>query len=239
MPEAKPNAPEESLAGILWTVALTTALVVAAAWWVPAAHAATAVGIVFLGAVYLKLLHRGSDEAIRRAGLGLAGLLESAPIEPRRLVREGLRALLWTAAVMLVVFPPFWVGFHQWWAPTVAFRPPAWPSWSELGGQLLVVALPEEAFYRGYVLTALERRWPPRSRWFGVGLGRAWLVSSLFFALVHVMTQPNPARLAVFFPALLFAWVRLRTGGIGAAVLLHAASNVFASYLAQGYGLLR
>jgi len=62
MPEAKPNAPEESLAGILWTVALTTALVVAAAWWVPAAHAATAVGIVFLGAVYLKLLHRGSDE---------------------------------------------------------------------------------------------------------------------------------------------------------------------------------
>jgi membrane protease YdiL (CAAX protease family) len=44
------------------------------------------------------------------------------------------------------------------------------------------------------------------------------------------------ARLAVFFPALLFGWLRARTGGIGASVLFHASCNLYALLLGRGYG---
>jgi membrane protease YdiL (CAAX protease family) len=44
--------------------------------------------------------------------------------------------------------------------------------------------------------------------------------------------------LSVFFPSLLFGWLRARTGGIGASVFFHALCNLFAAYLARSYGLL-
>ena len=49
--------------------------------------------------------------------------------------------------------------------------------------------------------------------------------------------EPLPARLAVFFPALLFGWLRARTGGIGASVCLHAICNVYSQMLGRGYGV--
>jgi membrane protease YdiL (CAAX protease family) len=50
------------------------------------------------------------------------------------------------------------------------------------------------------------------------------------------MTDLDASRLAVFFPALVFGWLRQRTGGIGAPMLFHALSNSFTLYLAQSYG---
>ena len=44
-----------------------------------------------------------------------------------------------------------------------------------------------------------------------------------------------PERLAVAFPALLFGWLRAWRGGIGAALLVHAASNVYADILVRGW----
>jgi membrane protease YdiL (CAAX protease family) len=41
----------------------------------------------------------------------------------------------------------------------------------------------------------------------------------------------------VFFPSLLFGWLRARTGGIGAGTAYHASCNLFASLLGRGYGL--
>ena len=64
------------------------------------------------------------------------------------------------------------------------------------------------------------------------------VVTSAVFALGHLATVPEPARLAVFFPSLAFGWLRARTGGIGAGVLYHASCNLFASFLGRGYGLL-
>ena len=51
------------------------------------------------------------------------------------------------------------------------------------------------------------------------------------------MAVPPPARLAVFFPALLFGLLRAWRGGIGAAMLLHALSNVLAELLEKGFSL--
>jgi membrane protease YdiL (CAAX protease family) len=62
-------------------------------------------------------------------------------------------------------------------------------------------------------------------------------LAALIFAVGHVLTIPNPARLGVFVPALIFGWMRARTGGIGAAVLFHAMCNLLSAFLAEGYRL--
>jgi CAAX protease family protein len=63
--------------------------------------------------------------------------------------------------------------------------------------------------------------------------------SSALFALGHLCTEFNAARLAVFFPSLVFGFLRARTGGVGAGLVFHALCNLFASYLGQSYGFPR
>jgi membrane protease YdiL (CAAX protease family) len=65
------------------------------------------------------------------------------------------------------------------------------------------------------------------------------LLTSAIFAVGHLFTDLNPTRLAVFFPALVFGFLRARTRGIGASVVFHASCNLFAAYLVQSYGLGR
>jgi hypothetical protein len=138
-----------------------------------------------------------------------------------------------------VIFPPFFVGYRVDWH-TGPFHPGLPPEFLDnLQNQILVIALPEEAFFRGYLQTSLDDVWPARVRVLGVDLGPAVVVTSLIFAVGHLLTSPHPARLAVFFPSLLFGWLRSRTGGVGAGVLFHAACNLLVSVLAHGYGLGR
>ena len=47
--------------------------------------------------------------------------------------------------------------------------------------------------------------------------------------------EPRLDELATFFPGLLFGWLRARRDGIGAAVVLHALSNLFAETLVRGW----
>lgn len=92
--------------------------------------------------------------------------------------------------------------------------------------QLVVVALPEELFFRGLLLGLLERRFPPARRVLGGGIGLALVLSSLAFALIHLPKDGDPRALATFFPGLLFGWMRSATGSILAPTLTHAASNI-------------
>jgi membrane protease YdiL (CAAX protease family) len=101
--------------------------------------------------------------------------------------------------------------------------------------QLVVVAIPEELFFRGYLLERLEQVWPPTRRWLGAPVGLALLVCSALFALGHVLVVPNPQRLAVFFPALLFGWMRARTGSIAAGATFHALCNITSDVLHTSY----
>ena len=147
------------------------------------------------------------------------------------------RAFAWTVLIALVCLPPFWLGYVLWYQPGQPFRPAPPPALGgEVMGQLLVIALPEEAFYRGYLQTKLDDAWGTRTRLLGATVGPGLVVSAAIFALGHLATEVHPNRLAVFFPALLFGWLRARTGGIGSAVLVHASFNLFASYLARSYG---
>lgn len=92
--------------------------------------------------------------------------------------------------------------------------------------QLVVVALPEELFFRGLLLGLLERRFPPARRVLGGGVGLALVLSSLAFAMIHLPKDGDPRALATFFPGLLFGWMRSATGSILAPTLTHAASNI-------------
>jgi membrane protease YdiL (CAAX protease family) len=95
----------------------------------------------------------------------------------------------------------------------------------------VVVAIPEELFFRGYLMPALERRWPATRRLLGAPVGWALLLSSALFAIGHLVVVPNPQRLAVFFPALVFGWMRARTGSIAAGAFYHALCNVLSDLL--------
>jgi membrane protease YdiL (CAAX protease family) len=53
----------------------------------------------------------------------------------------------------------------------------------------------------------------------------------VLFALGHVLVDFNPQRLAVFFPALAFGWMRARTGSLAAGAVFHALCNLLADVL--------
>jgi membrane protease YdiL (CAAX protease family) len=97
--------------------------------------------------------------------------------------------------------------------------------------QWLVVGLPEELFFRGFLLRKLEARFPPRRRWLGGGVGLALVLSALAFALIHLPKEADPRALATFFPGLLFGWMRSATGSIFASTVTHGASNILARVL--------
>jgi uncharacterized protein len=216
---------------------VVTALVTAVSHLAPEAYANTAVGAVFLGATWLLVLRRDTA-TVRAFGLSLGGVTEPEPLDARRMARDSAGAVAWALAFALIFFPPFWLGYAHWWQ-TGRFALALPPEFgSQILGQLLVIALPEEAFYRGYLQTALDAGWSKRSRTIlGAKLGPGWLLSAAIFAVGHLLTIPHPSRLAVFFPALAFGWLRARTGGIGAGVVFHALCNLFTAVLAQSYGL--
>jgi membrane protease YdiL (CAAX protease family) len=101
--------------------------------------------------------------------------------------------------------------------------------------QVLVVALPEEIFFRGYLMSRLEERWPSRRRLWGAPVGWSLVVSSLLFGLGHFLVDFQPGRLAVFFPALVFGWMRQRTGSLAPATLFHALCNLFSETLHESF----
>ncbi|MEZ4400031.1 MAG: CPBP family intramembrane glutamic endopeptidase [Kofleriaceae bacterium] len=160
---------------------------------------------------------------------------------------------LYAGVALAVILPLFALGYVQFYQLAChsdllhRFTPPGtchrWhgfePHWPRQVGallefcavQLVVVALPEELFFRGCVLGLLERRWPPRYRLWGGGVGVALVVSSLLFAVIHLPKAGDPRALATFFPGLLFGWMRSATGSIGGSVAVHAASNIWVRVL--------
>ncbi|HEY0463504.1 MAG TPA: MrtC family glutamic-type intramembrane protease [Polyangiaceae bacterium] len=220
-------------------VAITagTTLVVALLSRLPDSYSATAVGFGFLAVTYFLVLRTDDSEKIARYGLSFAGLFDPEPLSLGRMARGVGQALLWALGLSLLFFPLFWLGFLWWWRIRVPFHAPRMNSFvSDFSGQLLVIALPEEAFYRGYLQSALDEVYPARFRVLGAELGPSLLITSALFALGHLCTEFNPARLAVFFPSLVFGYLRARTRSVAAGLVFHALCNLFASYLGQSYG---
>ncbi|MCK6504392.1 CPBP family intramembrane metalloprotease [Myxococcota bacterium] len=105
--------------------------------------------------------------------------------------------------------------------------------------QVFFVAIPEEFFYRGYVQTRLNELWPRRWLIFGAPMGWGAVVACLFFAFGHSLVQVQWWHFATFFPGMVFAWMRERTGGVVTGALFHAACNVLVVLLDNLYGVPR
>ena len=102
--------------------------------------------------------------------------------------------------------------------------------------QLLLVALPEEFFYRGYLQRRLDEARPSKRWKIGpVFLTRSILIVSVAFALGHFVIGWYPERLAVFFPSLMFGFLRDRTDGISASIFYHAACNLMVQITSVHY----
>ena len=85
---------------------------------------------------------------------------------------------------------------------------------------LLVVALPEELFFRGYLYDAFaEAGWEPV------------LPTALLFAAGHVALAATPIRAMTFFPGLLLGWGRKRAGNIYVPIAVHFLYNLCPSLI--------
>jgi membrane protease YdiL (CAAX protease family) len=230
---------------------LVTAVVTAGAAVLPDRYVATVIGFVFLGVTWA-LVWRGDDARVEASGLVLGGLVLPGKLDERRLARSLAQALAWAAACAAITFVPFFFGWRAFWHPrgSFALHVSALDALNEVFGQLVIIALPEEAFYRGYLQSRLDEampgfgyrtdpstgaRVPIRLDVLGASVGPAILVTSIVFALGHFATIRQPARLAVFFPSLLFGWLRCRTKGIGAGIAFHASCNLFSELLGRGF----
>ena len=181
----------------------------------------------------------GAPRLVRRRRRATMELLASyargAVWRPRALVRD----LGGVVVISAIVFPLFALGFHGWMtvmghAPR-GFRVPddLLEFWAK---NTLLIALPEELFYRGFLETRLERWWPTKRSVLGIPLGRTVFLASALFALGHFLGEYNPARLGPFFPAFLFSALTRRGGSIMGAVIFHGLCNTFSHLLAAGYG---
>lgn len=213
-----------------------TGLVTAVSSFLPDRYVATAVAAVFLLATWV-LVWRADDARVIRSGLALGGLVLPGALDRKELARSIVQALAWAAVFAAITFVPFYFGWQTYWHPRGTFhlRIGAPEVLNEIAGQLVIIALPEEAFYRGYLQSRLDEAMPWRVRFLGASIGPALVVTSIVFALGHFATIREPARLAVFFPSLAFGWLRARTGGVGAGVAFHASCNVFSELLGKGF----
>jgi len=152
------------------------------------------------------------------------------------------------AACIFGVLPLFVVGFYAWNRFACVHLPSLVPGtcWQLLHprfrvpdglpmlvlAQLVVVALPEELFFRGYLMGRLEDALPPTRTLWGAKVGWAWILQSLLFGLGHFLVRFDPLMLTRAIPGLLFGWLFARTRSILAGTIFHAACNVLVEILA-------
>ncbi len=138
---------------------------------------------------------------------------------------KSLRVFAWVTGIVLglaslfVVLVP-WFSFVQ--SPDLG---------QLLFQQIFVIALPEEFFFRGYLQERLKKLFPTERRFLGASVGAFLILTSLIFALSHSLITLQWWHPLIFFPSLVFGWLKEKTGTITAPILFHAACNVFSAHL--------
>ena len=167
---------------------------------------------------------------IRRRGLSL----EAYGLTMGNLKRD----LKWLALLVGIVFPVFAGGYHYYqkifFDNSISFNLPE--NFATLCVfHIVVVAFPEEVFYRGYLQGRLEELIPPKFSFLYARVGLGWLFASFLFAVGHLLVDGRFQRLGVFFPALLFGLMRKWTGTVVLPALFHGLCNIFMAVLEKSY----
>ncbi|MEL6349589.1 MAG: type II CAAX endopeptidase family protein [Myxococcota bacterium] len=150
------------------------------------------------------------------------------------------RALWLTAIVTLFIWPPFLISYHFFQTELNGMSPVGnLPKelLTLVAYQLFFVAIPEEFFYRGYFQTRLNEVFARRFLIFGTPMGWGSVLACLFFAFGHSLVLFQWWHFATFFPGMVFAWMRERTGGVVAGAFFHAVCNIGIVCLDTWYGL--
>ncbi len=168
--------------------------------------------LVWIGVPWVLLNRR--DESFHAFGLHLDELAPS--------LRTGL-------FVSLIVLVPYFIFLHLWLG-----RPAEDPGSSLAVGrwlgmclfQFVAIAFPEEFFFRGYLHSRLNQIFGTPRRLLGASVGLGLPITAGIFMLFHLLLSVNLWNVGVFFPALVFGWLRDKTGSIAAPTLFHALSNI-------------
>ena len=165
-------------------------------------------------------------------------------------------ALKWLGLLVLIIYPAFIIGYHHcqgwafhWFSSEVMSLKPPYPKFTPGHGlpddlllqvlyQLLCVGYAEEFFYRGYMQTRLNDVFrSDRFSLFGARFGWSLPVTAVLFTLGHSIVTLQWWQPFIIFPALLFGWLRARTGNILAGALFHAWANTVMIVLDHIYGI--
>ncbi len=135
--------------------------------------------------------------------------------------------------VIVTIFVPYAIAYYVWarWTGGAVFHlrlPPMFAT--AVVDQVLLIGLPEEFFFRGYLQTQIDRTCGTPFTFLGARYGAGLPVAATLFAVCHIV-YGGPARLAVFFPGLLYGWLRARTDTILVPVFYHAGSNLLMQLL--------
>ena len=174
---------------------------------------------------------------------------------------DPLRPALWKAfkffaAIVLLIYPLFIAGNHVWqtwgfhWftADVLDLRFPYRPHFPTHGlpddllvhaaYQLLCVGYAEEYFYRGYMQTRLDAIYDPkRFHFLGADFGWSLFITAILFTLGHSLVTLQWWQPFIFFPSLVFGWMRARTGNVLAGSMFHAWANAAMYTLDHIYGV--
>lgn len=150
-----------------------------------------------------------------------------------------LKSALIFLITSVIIFPLFLLAAHGWEkvvynaeGPVFAMMP---QFWKILAYQFIMVSLPEEFFFRGYVQSTLNQVFPRKWRLLGANLGWAWIITAAAFAVAHSVVVLEWWHFSIFFPALLFGYLREKTGSITAPILFHGAANIIMNWLGYLY----
>lgn len=184
--------------------------------------------LAFLYPPMAALLIRRFD--LRRYGLNLRAFSGEA---------AGLLGL-----TILVTLVPYVIGFHllRTLGQGAHFDGQHLPSFLTLAVyflfQVLVVAFPEEFFFRGYLQTRfyeLSKPKPGPAHFLTLPAVLSILASNALFAMSHLIVSPQASRLLTFFPGLVFGWLWYRTRELWVGVVYHALCNTLLLALTAVY----
>ena len=140
---------------------------------------------------------------------------------------------------LLFIFPPLFIAnhfFQQSFSHAHYFPSHKNASlWMVFLINTLIIAFPEEFFFRGYLLKRFQGYFQDQKIFLGVKMGKAFFLTAFVFAMSHSLITLRWWHFSIFFPALVFGWLREKTNGMLAPILFHSLSNVFAAWVALHY----
>lgn len=142
--------------------------------------------------------------------------------------------LFWTVVVYAVAFPINHVFQKIVWG--FSYHIPQDGQWVNIFfTHLVVVAFPEEFFFRGYMQENLNKIFVPQKKLFGVPFGFGVMLTCVIFTVSHSFLAYQWWQVFIFFPTLAFAWLKEKTGTVWASVFFHAISNLFSYWVFLSY----